>query len=425
MSNYSKEEILAFIEAKNLPNDFSQWEFGLEDGLTVAHVAGVHGLLPRGFSKWEILDSEGWTVAHRCAQAGTIRPGFRQWDLQGPSGRTVAHEAAKYGHLPEGFQLWAIHDGEDWTVAHEAASCGTLPQGFDHWLLDKNIWSVAHEAAENGHLFDVLGTSLKRPFRLILETKDGNGASVAWVALDAGHPIPDRFMFPGLWRIGERTPYSVAHVAAVNGLLPKNFSDWDVLDEEGATVAHTAAMHGTLPRKFKDWDLRDTSGWTVLEIAEEYGHYSFAQLLKDRQFEDAMSSLENSGVLPEGFTALDVCDDNGFTIAHEAAYRGCLPEGFDGWHWADKKGRTVAHEAASAGLLPEGFDQWNLADENGWTVAHTAAQHAFDSANPVHIQAVANQIPKEMWDVKDNLEGFSVGSFFEDLPDSKPQTPKL
>jgi hypothetical protein len=83
----------------------------------------------------------------------------------------------------------------------------------------------------------------------------------------------------------------------------------------------------------------------------------------------------------------------------------------------------VAHEAASAGLLPEGFDRWDLVDNSGTTVAHEAAQHAFDSGNPVHIHAVANQIPKEMWDAKD-IEGVSVGSFFEDLPEKK-QLPKM
>ena len=422
MSNYSEGEILEFIKAKALPSDFNQWELPMGDGWAVAHVAGNLGILPRGFSKWEIPDHDGLTVAHHCAQAGTLRPGFRQWHLAGPNGRTVAHVAAEHGTLPKGFQLWAIHDGEDWTVAHEAAKHGNLPAGFDRWDIGKGAWSVAHEAAESGCLFDALKGH--KSAIAILEMTDGNGASAAWVALDAGHPIPAELATRVIWRLGQKTHYSVAHMAAAKGLLPGDFHDWEIHNEEGATVAHTAAMHGTLPRGFKDWDLRDTSGWTVLEIALEYGHYTAEQISGQEQFEKAMVALENTGALPDGFTALDACDDNGFTVAHEAAYRGCLPEGFDGWHWADKKGRTVAHEAASAGLLPEGFAQWALADNDGWTVAHEAAQHACESLSHEAVQAIANRIPKVMWGAKD-IEGASVDSFFGKLPDKKLATPKM
>jgi hypothetical protein len=44
------------------------------------------------------------------------------------------------------------------------------------------------------------------------------------------------------------------------------------------------------------------------------------------------------------------------------------PEGFVRWELADENGRTVAHEAAEFGKLPEGFDMWHLADKNGKTV---------------------------------------------------------
>ena len=432
MSNYSNEEIIQFLEAKALPEDFNQWEVVVsDDGLAVAHEAARAGILPREFSQWEIKDAEGWTVAHHCAMAGTIRPGFRQWGLRGPEGRTVAHEAAKHGTLPNGFQLWNIHDGEDWTVGHEAAEHGTLPVGFDRWDINKATWSIAHEAAAKGHLFDVLVPFEDNPNQNILPSRvlaslDGNGASVAWVAIDAGHPIPAQFVDHGLWKLGAGTPYSVAHAAAVKGFLPKGFKDWNILDEEGATVAHTAAMHGTLPPRFDEWDLRDTSGWLVFEIAEEYGHYSAEQIWKQARFYEIMDHLETAESLPDNFKSDDLalCDDNGFTIAHEAAYKGLLPEDFRDWHWADKNGRTVAHEAASAGLLHEGFDQWSLADNTDWTVAHEVAQHAFDSSIPEWIQAAANQIPKEMWDAKDS-EGAPVSLFFKDLPDQKPQAPKM
>lgn len=431
MSSYSTEEIVQFLEAREIPKDFTQWDFIMPgESLPAAHVAARLGILPREFSKWDLKDPEGWTVAHHCAQAGTIRPGFRQWGLSGPDGLTVAHVAAEHGTLPKGFQLWEIHDGEDWTVAHAAAKYGTLPRGFDRWDIGKGAWSVAHEAAESGSLFDtLLPDSTASPWakaRSVLSMVDGNGASVAWVAINAGRPISCEYASAITWRLGANTHYSVAHAAAAMGLLPEGFNEWEILDEEGATVAHTAAMHGHLPRRFKEWDLLDTSGWSVLEIAVEYGHYTAEQISGRARFYEIMDHLEATESLPAGFTADDLalCDDNGFTIAHEAGYRGLLDDEFDGWHWATKDGRTVAHETASAGQLPAEFDQWGLVDKDGWTVAHEVAQHASESRIPEWIQNTANQTPKEMWSAAD-IEGVTVGSFFKDLPDKKPDTLKL
>ena len=60
---------------------------------------------------------------------------------------------------------------------------------------------------------------------------------------------------------------------------------------------------------------------------------------------------------------LALANEDGRTLAHEAARWGNLPESFDQWDLADKSGWTVAHEAALAGLLPKGFNQWSLADK--------------------------------------------------------------
>ena len=54
---------------------------------------------------------------------------------------------------------------------------------------------------------------------------------------------------------------------------------------------------------------------------------------------------------------------------------GTLPTDFDRWDLADEQGWSVAHEAAHCNNLPRGFDQWDLADYRGWTVAHEAAAH--------------------------------------------------
>ena len=132
---------------------------------------------------------------------------------------------------------------------------------------------------------------------------------------------------------------------ARDGTLPEHFNQ---------TVAHAAAIHiaplfkrarkGMLPSDFSQWDLAEWSGWTVA-------------------YEDALN-----GHLPKEFDRWELADKNGRTVAHIAACWGHLPEGFDRWELADKRGWTVAHEAARSGCLPEGFDQWDLADNSGETV---------------------------------------------------------
>jgi hypothetical protein len=56
----------------------------------------------------------------------------------------------------------------------------------------------------------------------------------------------------------------------------------------------------------------------------------------------------------------------------DKAREGTLPKGFVQWGWANENGKTVAHEAAKRGRLPVGFGQWDLADNKGWTVAHVS-----------------------------------------------------
>jgi len=44
---------------------------------------------------------------------------------------------------------------------------------------------------------------------------------------------------------------TVAHVAAGNGTLPKDFSLWDFADNTGWTVAHEAAAYNHLPKIYE------------------------------------------------------------------------------------------------------------------------------------------------------------------------------
>jgi hypothetical protein len=67
LENASTEELLEklFQAAREgaLPEDFDQWEFANNVGLSVAHVAAHSGTLPQDFEKWGIKDNRGWTVA--------------------------------------------------------------------------------------------------------------------------------------------------------------------------------------------------------------------------------------------------------------------------------------------------------------------------------------------------------------------------
>lgn len=112
-----------------------------------------------------------------------------------------------------------------------------------------------------------------------------------------------------------------------------------------------ARLGCSLPPGFDQWDLADEDGWTVAHEAAQYGH------------------------LPPGFDQWGLANKDGWTVAHVAALFDRVPPGFDQWELANKDGRTVAHVAAQYGHLPPGFDQWALADKDGWTVAHEAAQY--------------------------------------------------
>ena len=126
--------------------------------------------------------------------------------------------------------------------------------------------------------------------------------------------------------LSDKDEQPLASWAADEGLLPEDFDQWEIYDENyDYCVAVVAVTAGTLPADFSRWDL--------------------------------------------------VIMDNGWTVAHEAAEQGELPKGFDQWHLANDEGWTVAHVAASEGRMPKGFNQWHLADKKGWTVAHVAAEN--------------------------------------------------
>lgn len=149
---------------------------------------------------------------------------------------------------------------------------------------------------------------------------------------------------------------TLAHIAAERGNLPEDFDKWDLRDCKNKTVAHMAAEHGNIPEGF-DWEryglMRDIEGRTVYHCAAE------------------------GGCLPGWFNEWHLEDEDGWSVAHFAAYYNNIPGNFDwekfGMMRDYKYGETVYHEAASGKCLPQWFNDWDIANSKGITVAHYAA----------------------------------------------------
>ncbi len=149
---------------------------------------------------------------------------------------------------------------------------------------------------------------------------------------------------------------TLAHLAAKHGNLPEDFNKWDLRDYKSKTVAHMAAEHGNIPEGF-DW--------------KRYG------LMCDIEGRTVYHSAAEGGCLPEWFDEWHLEDEDGWTVAHFAAYYCKIPGNFDWQRYGmmrdTRYGETVYHEAASNKCLPQWFDDWDIADNNGKTVAHNAA----------------------------------------------------
>ncbi|MDR1856615.1 MAG: hypothetical protein LBR22_05585 [Desulfovibrio sp.] len=142
-----------------------------------------------------------------------------------------------------------------------------------------------------------------------------------------------------------------AHIAAMHGLLPEGFDQWDLKDSNGEIVANYAACAGHLPKGFRHWGLKNDRGLAVAHVAAS-----------ERR-------------LPEDFDQWEVRHGMGLSVAHMAADNGTLPLDVPErvWMLRTDGGYTVAHSAAMKGHLPDGFSMWDVADNDGWTVAHFAA----------------------------------------------------
>jgi hypothetical protein len=64
---------------------------------------------------------------------------------------------------------------------------------------------------------------------------------------------------------------TIAHQAAAYDLLPADFTQWGLADDNGWTVAHEASRSFTLPSCFDGWRLTDLKGTSVAETALVFG----------------------------------------------------------------------------------------------------------------------------------------------------------
>jgi hypothetical protein len=136
-----------------------------------------------------------------------------------------------------------------------------------------------------------------------------------------------------------------------HGDVPLNFSRWDDCGRSDLPVAHVCAKRGLLPANFTLWELTTKlSGQTVAHVAAQWGH------------------------LPKDFDRWELADKSGWTVGHEVATMNYIPADFDQWALTNDEGWSVAHEAVYRGILPvfgpANFDQWGLADNVGSTVLY-------------------------------------------------------
>ena len=106
--------------------------------------------------------------------------------------------------------------------------------------------------------------------------------------------------------------------------------------------------------------------------------------LLDRVLDAELLEMIIKNTLPEDFDQWDICDENGWTIAHTCATVGQLPTSFNQWALADNNGRTVAHVAAhNSTCLPKDFhlthpDIWKMKESTGMSVGEQAILRGYD-----------------------------------------------
>ena len=158
---------------------------------------------------------------------------------------------------------------------------------------------------------------------------------------------------------------------AKSGTLPVDFADWGMVDTEGEvdgwTVAHAVARAGMpMPKNFNRWGIATRDGYTVAHA------YAYQGFFLDEWTCETLALADNDGTTVAHAFLHAPMKIHGNDFARELANcvkrsAGCSDR--DIWLLEDNNGWTVAHQAASIGCIPDvGFDYWDVEDNRGKTV---------------------------------------------------------
>jgi len=187
------------------------------------------------------------------------------------------------------------------------------------------------------------------------------------------------------WMLRDWDGVSIAHIAADRhldiGFFPPSNPIWAEADSEGVTIAHKAMRLATMDSQppapdWMFWGLTDKHGWTVAHIAADNG------LLLD--FPPNWPHWATVGrTAPDPETGdQSTCR----VIALQAnSWRGInteFPPTWEGWGWLIEDHGTVAHLFATRRVLPAMPDDWNgwtWKDTEDRTVADLTANEALSA----------------------------------------------
>lgn len=150
----------------------------------------------------------------------------------------------KHGYLPKGFDQWDLANNEGWALAHEVAKYpDSLPDSFKGWdWADKQGTTVAHEMMTKGNYEQLYRIGFSQ------------------------------------WDLRDNEKWTIAHMAAENGVVIPNFHQWGLKTTAGHSVMHILYWNSFRFKKiidvksqFTDWDLViDEKGNTCRDLWEEY-----------------------------------------------------------------------------------------------------------------------------------------------------------
>lgn len=180
----------------------------------------------------------------------SLNPDFKHWDIKNAKGETAA-----FAFVKKNIETYAVFDTitdiefwkckcadtyGDWTVAQYLLQQGVrAPASFTDEVLriEAHGVSVAHVCV----IYQCLPVDDDDE---LWELENYVGVTVAETAGYVGNlPVTSKY-----WSHLSRLPgaplgYSLAHIAASRGLLPKGFTGWNLQSSDGITVAHVYAAN--------------------------------------------------------------------------------------------------------------------------------------------------------------------------------------